>query len=102
MSALTQIQEKVGSLLLMLKDASLLDYASAGVAILIAALYFGIVFGSFQDFRDSFEGGKWWPLGRAVTLNWGTLKLIIWAVLSVGSGFLAHHQLPFLFPHWFH
>jgi|ERR1043166_455799 hypothetical protein len=104
MLTLTQIQEKVASLLQRMKDASPLDYASIGIGFLIAILYFRIVFGGFQDLRDSFEesGGRWWPLGRAVLLNWGTLKLIIWAALSLGAGLLAHHQLPRMFPRWFH
>ena len=104
MPRLTQIQEKVAGLFQVLKNASRLDYASTGVVALIAVLYFRIVFRSFQGFRDSFEdaGGNWWPLGRAVLLSWGTLKLIIWAALSVGAGFLAHQQLPRMFPRWFH
>lgn len=102
MPSLTQIYEKVVGVLQMLKNASPLDYAAVGVGVLIAVLYFKIVFGGFYRDPSDHAGGGWWPLGRAVVLNWGTLKLIIWVGLSVGAGFLAHHQLPRMFPQWFH
>jgi hypothetical protein len=101
MPTLTQIQAKVVSLFQMVKNASPLDYASVGVGVLIAVLYFKIVFGGF--YRDPDDSRwNWWPIGHAGVLNWGTLKLIIWVGLSVGAGFLAHHQLPRMFPQWFH
>jgi hypothetical protein len=83
--------------------ASLLAYSSVGMGVFIAALYFKICFKDFAGFRDSVDSFIEWqsPLHLRL-LNWDALKLIIWVLLSVGAGFLAHHQLPQWFPRLFH
>ena len=82
------------------QNASKLEYSAIGVGLFIAALYFKIVFGSFRGFADSIDGlGRFGLWGF---LNWEALKLMIWVALAVGSGWIAYHQLPAVFPDWFH
>lgn len=79
-----------------------LDIASIGVGLLVAFLFFKPLFGNSSGFRDSWGNfGSWLPGRNWVNVEWAELKIEIWLLLSVGSGFLAHYNLPGWFPKWF-
>src|SRR5688572_24231127 len=99
MPIITEIKNRLSHLWQDVITGSPLTYAAFGVGLFAAAIYFKIVFGSFQGFRDSLDGlGRWSLWGF---LNWETLKFTIWVLISVGSGYAAYCQLPAVFPQWF-
>ena len=100
MPTLAQVQDKIAHLVQIVRSASPLAYSSVGIGVLIAAIYFKIVFGDFQGFRESLAAVSKWQFWGS--LNWEVLKFVIWVLLSVGAGFLAYHQLPVMFPKSFH
>jgi hypothetical protein len=57
------MREKITQLVLVVTSASPLTYSSVGVGIFVAALYFKIVFGSFQGFCESLDGSAGWLSG---------------------------------------
>jgi hypothetical protein len=103
MPTIPEIKSYVSHLWHVATTASRLEYASVGVGLIVAALYFKIFYKDFAGFRESISSigdSEWW--WWSWLLDWEMLKLIIWLLISVGAGFLAFHQLPGWFPHWFH
>jgi hypothetical protein len=96
---MNQFQAWLGEFCRAVANGSPLAYASIGVGIFVAALYFKIVFKDFHGFFESLDGvGRWSLFGF---LNWGTLKFVIWIMLSVAGGYSAYYHLPRLLPQWF-
>src|SRR5690242_13665519 len=103
MPTISEIKNYLGHVWHVATTASQLEYASVGVGVLVAALYFKIFYKDFAGFRESIGGigdSSWW--WWSILLDWEMLKLIIWVGISGGAGFLAHHQLPQWFPRLFH
>jgi len=96
-----------------LMSTSRLTYASVGVGLLVAFLYFKLFFQDASQFgedakntakleytrRNVFFPFRW--LYDRTDFQWSELKIIIWIGLSVGSGILAYYQLPEWFPNLF-
>jgi hypothetical protein len=83
-----------------------LTYASIGVGLLIAFLYFGIFFGGVSGFWEDFKNAEIRIpfLSKNydyVNTQWSKDKIMLWVIISVGSGALAYYQLPLWFPHLF-
>ena len=80
-------------------------YAAIGVGLLVAFLYFRIFFRDTSGFGEDVETAGKIPLVDRdydyVESKWSYNKIIIWILLSVGSGVLAYYQLPDWFPRWF-
>lgn len=78
-------------------EFSRLDYATAGVGILVAAAFFPIFFdglaGFWEDFTE-YGGYRQW--------SWGNLKIVAWVMLAGLSAWSAHGKLPQWFPNFFH
>lgn len=70
-----------------------LTYAAMGVAILMAVLYFRIIFEDWDGFQDALNN-SWNYRGMSP-------QLMLWLMISIGSGFLAYYQFPGWFPHIF-
>jgi hypothetical protein len=107
-------------LLHVLMSASKLTYASVGVGLLVAFLYFKIFFQDASQFeedakntarleymrRRSYVPFGWltgwtnWFVDKT-DYQWSELKIIIWIGLSVVCGVLAYYQLPEWFPNVF-
>ena len=94
------------------ESTSNLTYASIGVGLVFAFLFFKIIFrapGSFaHDLENSrkthmFEREHWKRMfdGNDVDRQWSKLKIFIWLALSVAGGWAAHYKLPELFPNFF-
>src|SRR6476659_8823084 len=90
--------------------ASRLTYASIGIALLVAFLYFKLFFTDLSGFEEDAKNvGKleWYSRFSPWTLlfrpndsfdyRWSYLKIAIWLGISIGCGILAYYQLP----HWF-
>jgi hypothetical protein len=86
-------------------DGTKLTYAAMGVAVVVAILYFGLFFRGFSGFKDDAEKAGKIPILDSdydyVESKWSKEKIMIWILLSVGSGILAYYQLPEWFPHIF-
>jgi hypothetical protein len=90
----------------MITNTSPLIWASFGVGVFIALLFFKIIFADFDGFiecvRYWFQPNFMSALrGEWTEDRWGSLKLFIWVALSVGCGVLAYHQLPDCLPGFF-
>jgi len=87
------------------QQAGKLHYAAIGIGLLVAFLYFRLFFRDASGFSDDVDkAGKIPLLDRDydfVEKKWSNNKIMIWILLSVGSGVLAYHQLPDWFPRWF-
>ena len=94
------------------QGASKLTYASVGVGLVFAFLFFKILFRASGSFREDVENARrrfWWEReywtqpfdGNYVDRQWSKLKIFIWLALSVAGGWAAHHKLPELFPNFF-
>jgi hypothetical protein len=73
-----------------------LTYAAMGVALLMAVLYFRIIFEDWEGFQEALNEGY-------TSLFGGTIspRLMLWLMISVGCGFLSYYQFPVWFPHIF-
>ena len=110
---LDNFKVQVPNVVHILMSGSRLTYASVGVGLLIAVLYFRIFFRDSFQFREDTKNAaklqwmRWtflWPfrwLYDEDDFQWSQLKLFIWLALSVGSGVLAYYQLPEWFPQYF-
>lgn len=82
-----------------------LTYASIGVGLLISILYLRIFFRNPSGFGDDLSKANKIPIVDKdydyVEKEWSKDKILLWFIISVGSGFLAYHQLPEWFPHLF-
>ena len=71
---------------------------AVGIGLLVAILYFKIIFGGFAGFRQDIGNNAKIPLMHRdydyVESKWSRYKILIWILLSIGSGILAYHQLP--------
>src|SRR5262245_32013527 len=78
-----------------------LTCGAVGVAAFIAVLYFQLIFKGFAGFRQDVVNDAKIPFVDNhydyVDSQWSHNKIVIWLLLSIGSGVLAYHQLP----HWF-
>jgi hypothetical protein len=96
-----------------LVSTSRLTYASIGVGLLVAFLYFKVFFQDASQFEDDVENTakleymkrswffpfRW--LNDSMDFQWSELKIFIWIGISVGSSILAYYQLPGWFPKLF-
>jgi hypothetical protein len=86
-------------------DGTRLTYAALGVGLLVAVLYFRIFFRNVDGFEeDADKAGKIPILNQDydyVESKWSHNKIMIWLVISIGSGIAAYYQLPDWFPHLF-
>lgn len=105
---LDNLKEHVAALVHTLTSASRLTYTSIGVSLLVAFLYFKIFFQDSSQFREDTENTVklWlvWPfrwLDKYTDFEWSRTKVLLWLGISVGSGILAHHQLPAWLPNYF-
>ena len=85
------------------EHANRLTVAAIGLGILVAFLYFKALFQGASGFDvDIQNAGKptwWWIFGyRSVESEWSHLKIMVWLLLSVGTGVIAYYQLPGGFP----
>ena len=82
-----------------------LKCAAFGIGLLVAILYFRLFFGSFWGFRRDIDNDSKIPLLDKdydyVESRRSHNKILIWLLLSVGSGVLAYHELPNWFPNLF-
>lgn len=82
-----------------------LTYASMGVGLLVAILYLRIFFRNPSGFADDWNKEGKIPLVDKdydyVEQQWSKNKILLWFIISIGSGFLAYYQLPEWFPHLF-
>jgi hypothetical protein len=111
LAMLNNLEESLVRLLHVVSSASRLTYASVGVGLAVAFLYFRLFFKDLSGFaEDSKNVTRLWPLGGLLLLfrpdaydecQWSRLKLLIWLGLSVGCGVLAYYQLPVWFPRIF-
>ena len=90
----------------LLKHGDKLTYVSIGVGLLMAFLYFGIFFGGISGFWEDFKNDniRFPFLSKNydyVNVQWSKDKIMLWIIISVGSGFLAYYQLPVWFPRAF-
>jgi hypothetical protein len=107
---LDNLERHITKLVDILMHTSKLTYASVGVGLLVAFLYFRIFFYDGSQFEQDAENAAkaelmsrtlFWPLRWIYDrdeFRWSELKILIWIALSVGSGILAYHQLPEWFP----
>ena len=90
-----------------IESISLLTYASIGVSVLVALLFFRVFFDDVGDFLDcivlAFQPeiitifrGQW------SDSQWAGVKVTLWLLPSIVSGYLAYSQLPASFPGVFH
>ena len=109
----TELKNEVARLVSVAQGASRLSYAAIGVGVVIAFLYFKIMFRAPGTFGQDVENARepwiiereyWRRLwdGQRVEREWSKLKIFIWLAISAGSGALAYHKLPELFPNFFH
>ncbi len=72
-----------------------LTYAAMGVGLLLAVLYFRIIFKDFSGFQEALAdcGGSF---SKRISP-----QILFWMMISVGGGALAYYQLPEWFPHFF-
>ena len=86
-------------------DGNRLTYAALGVGLLVAVLYFRIFFRDVAGFEDDVSKSERLPIINKnydyVDSKWSGNKIMIWVILSVGSGIAAYYQLPGWFPHVF-
>ena len=86
-------------------DSTRLTWAAIGIALLVAFLYFGLFFRGVSGFAEDVKTAGKEPLADSgydyVDSKWSYQKILIWILLSVGSGVLAYHQLPDWFPRVF-
>ena len=79
--------------------------AAVAVGLLVAVLYFRIIFGSFFGFWKDVENDNKIPLLDKdfdyVESRWSHDKILIWILVSAGAGALAYNQLPSWFPNLF-
>ena len=109
MLTLIDLREHFVRMVQAVTSAPKLTYAAVGVAVFVALLYFKLFFGDRDGFRQDVRNSAKSPildpiLGGdydSVDSHWSNLKISIWILLSVGSGALAHHQLPGWFPNLF-
>jgi hypothetical protein len=80
------------------RNADKLTYAAIGVGVVVAALYFKIIFGGFSGFKDDVNKTGQTRIGHnsydRVEGKWASHKIIFWLMLSIGCAMLAYHQLP--------
>lgn len=80
----------------------MITMASIAVGAVMAGILFRVFFDGFVEFVDCLRlcftpeiisafRGEWYES------NWAYVKLLIYAGLSVGSGFMTHHSLARLF-----
>jgi hypothetical protein len=77
--------------------------------LLVAVLYFRIIFGSFGGFKLDLNNAANNPLFLNSNHDhydhsesqWSRSKIVIWILLSIGCGVLAYYQLPGWFPSLF-
>jgi hypothetical protein len=94
-------------------NASKLTYASVGIGLLLAYLYFRIFFQDRSEFKEDTKNAAkffwmrksyYWPfrwLYDEDDFQWSAMKLFVWVALSVGCGILAYYQLPEWLPRYF-
>jgi hypothetical protein len=101
----TNLKENLLPWLHALAGASKLTYAAIGIGLLVALLYFKLIFGDRGGFKQDVENDAKIPLLDKdydfVDSRWSHNKILIWILLSAGSGVLAYHQLPGWFPNLF-
>lgn len=107
------LRQEFAKLVYVVTHASKLTYASWGVGLVVAILYFKLIFLSGCRFAEDVRNigrGYWlkyfclWPfrwLLHYEEIQWSKIKVFVWIALSVGSGVLAYHQLPQWFPNVF-
>ena len=106
-----EVREHMVHLLQAVTGASRLTYASIGVGLLIAFLYFKLFFKNSTGFAEDTENAAkmfwlrrwvfWYRSSQYVDWQWSEMKVLVWIGLSVGSGILAYYQLPGWFPQVF-
>lgn len=107
-----ELQSVVARVIAVAQGTSRLTYAAIGVGLVIAFLYFKILFRAPGDFEHDVKNARdpwvieqeyWRRLwdGQDVERRWSKLKLFVWLAISVSSGVLAYHKLPELFPNFF-
>ena len=74
----------------------MITWASIGVGLVVAILYFKLFFGNRGGFNNLPE-----DLNQGSDCQWFKLKIWMWILISAGSGLLAYHQLPDWFPSFF-
>ncbi len=84
---------------------SRLTCAAIGVGLVVAFLYFKLFFGDWGGFKLDIENEAKIPLVDKdydfVESRWSYYKILLWLLISVGSGLLAYYQLPGWFPRLF-
>ncbi|HEY1788731.1 MAG TPA: hypothetical protein VGJ73_11270 [Verrucomicrobiae bacterium] len=82
-----------------------LTYAAIGIGLVVAILYFGIFFRNSSGFGNDVSNALNNPVIDKdydyVNRQWSKDKILLWLIISIGSGILAYYQLPEWFPHLF-
>ena len=81
--------------------------AAVGLGLFVAFCFFKPFFGDWSEFWECI---RYWFTPDVISMfrgkwdedRWATMKLFIWAGLSVGVMILAYYQLPDKLPHIFH
>ena len=101
----TEVKQQFWQIVHAATSASKATYAAIVVALLVAILYFRLIYRRPGNFDEELDNMSKIPiLDRdydPIDETWGRMKLLIWVLLSVGSGMAAYHQLPRWFPELF-
>jgi hypothetical protein len=69
---------------------------------IVAIVYVPVFFRGMSRFKDDMANSTKEPLLNKdydpVETAWSKDKMLLWIILSLGSGFLAYYQLPVWFP----
>lgn len=108
---IAEAKEHVVHLLQLVTTAPKLTYASIGVGLLVAFMYFKLFFKDSSGFaQDADNTAKifwlrrwvfWYRNSQYDDCRWSELKVFIWVGIAAGSGILAYYQLPDWFPQVF-
>jgi hypothetical protein len=108
---ITELKVNVMHLFQIATSASKLTYASIGVGLFVAVLYFKLFFQDSAGFAEDAENTAemlstprwmfWSRRSNDIDCQWSELKIIAWLGISAGCGFLAYYQLPGWLPQVF-
>ena len=83
-----------------------LTCAAIGFGLIIGFFMYQILFKDLSGLKEDVENAEAQPVLDKnydyVENQWSNNKIMIWLLVSVGSGVLAYYRLPELLPHWFH
>jgi len=110
-SIIAEVKADAMHLFQVVTSASKLTYASVGIGLFIAVLYFKLFFQDSDGFAEDAENTAemlstprwmfWSRRSSYIDCQWSEIKIITWLGISVGCGVLAYYQLPAWLPQVF-